>query len=90
MDGIAVLVLWLLLCYAVTVYAGKKGRSQIGFFLLSLFLSPLVGFILVAVGSSNPQRMGLKKCPACAEFVKDEAAKCRFCGSDLTAPLRYR
>ena len=40
MDGIGVLVIWLLLCYAVTVYAGKKGRSQIGFFLLSLFLSP--------------------------------------------------
>jgi hypothetical protein len=85
MDGIAVLVLWLLLCYAATVYAGRKGRSQIGFFLLALFLTPIVAFVLIAVGPSNPERMGLKKCPSCAEFIKYEAAKCRFCGFDFLA-----
>ena len=90
MDGIAGLVLWLILCFAIVVYAGRKGRSQIGFFLLSLFLSPLVGFILVAVGPSNPEKLGMQQCPYCREWIRPGASKCRFCASDLTAPLRYR
>ena len=25
----------------------------------------------------------LKKCPACAELIKPDANKCRFCGTEL-------
>jgi len=43
----------------------------------------LVIVVAVVVPSS---KKGLRKCPQCAEWVKREALKCRFCGFDLTAP----
>ncbi len=88
MDELMILVAWLLLSYGAMMYAGRKGRSRLGFFFLALFLTPIVAFVLIAVGPSNPERMGLQKCPQCAEWVKSEALKCRFCGFDFgaTAP----
>lgn len=81
------LVLWLVLSFAAAGYAGSKGRSTVGFFFLSIFLSPLIAFIWIAVSPSDPQSMGLRKCPQCAEWVKAEALKCRFCSFNFVAPV---
>ena len=80
--------LWLLLSIVIGVVASSKGRSGIGYFLLSFFLSPLIGLIIVLVLGPKEQSLlkkGIvKKCPFCAELVKHEAIVCKFCGRTLT------
>ena len=44
-----IIILWILLCIIPTVIANKKGRSGCGFFLLSVFLSPIVGIIIALI-----------------------------------------
>lgn len=85
------IVFWLLLAVLVGVYASSKGRSGVGYFLLAVLLSPLIGFIIVLVLSPITENTDakaissgeMKKCPNCAEIVKAEAKLCKHCHSEL-------
>ncbi len=44
-----IFLVWFVLCVVVAGLAGARGRSAIGFFLISLVLSPLVGLIILLV-----------------------------------------
>lgn len=83
-------VIWLL-CGAIgAVVATNKGYDGCVWFAFSFAFGPL-GFVLAlvlprnqkAVESRALERGELKKCPSCAELVRVEAAKCRFCGESL-------
>ena len=43
---IGVGIIWLILAILVGVYASRKGSSGFGYFILSIILSPLIGFLI--------------------------------------------
>lgn len=85
------LFVWFALSLAVGGWNKSRGNSFLVGFLVSIIFSPLIGIIMVAITKTNPKGMEkealksgeAKKCPQCAELVKVEAVKCRFCGADL-------
>lgn len=40
---------WFILAIVAGVFAGTKGRSKFGWFLLSCLVSPIIGLILIAI-----------------------------------------
>lgn len=69
--------LWMLLCAAIGAWACLWNNSFILIFVISLFVSPFIGAIILLI-------MGRKKiCKVCAERVKFKAIVCHFCGNNL-------
>ena len=66
--------------------AVSRGRSGVGWFLIGL-LFPAFG-LLVGVMPVLEDTDGTRQCPACAETVKAEAVKCRFCQSGLESVMK--
>jgi len=92
-----VAIFWLLFAVAVGIFASNRGRSGIGWFFLSVLISPLLGLIFCAVFknlnepslAATPSEKTHRKCPLCAEFVLPEATICKHCRSPLPGDANY-
>lgn len=83
------------LSLGVGLFSWIKGLGFNYGFWFSIFLSPLIGAIVVAgtnaVTNNDDTDANLiangqgRKCPFCAEVVKAEAIKCRHCGEDISS-----
>ena len=73
-----------------SIISGFKRRSSLLFFVVGLLLGP-IGVIICLVIPKNEEKIekekvkygSHKKCPKCAEIVKQEAVICKHCGSEF-------
>ena len=80
-------VIWIGLGIVGAMIASSKGNSGCAGFALGILLGP-IGLLITYFSSDDEnekrQKTGdTKKCPYCAEYVKQDAIVCKHCGRTL-------
>lgn len=81
------IITWICFSIISAMIASNKGNSTVVGFLLGVLLGP-IGVLISWAASNNTEELRKrngenKKCPYCAEYVKDDALICKHCGRTL-------
>lgn len=87
-----IFLLWLILAFVVGAVASSNGRSFVGYLLLSLLLSPLIGLIVLLISSINSpahkqvaQQSQSEPEPLRYTYASTlKSVTCRNCGKEFT------
>jgi len=78
-----VLFIWLSQAAMTSFIAKSKGRRGFVWYWLGLLL-PFVALLLVSIVNPSAAHLAARrKCPSCAELIRDEAKVCKHCGRDV-------
>lgn len=92
-ECLTILVLGALIGLIPAAIANSKGHSFFWWWVFgaAMFIIALPAVLLVKTDAAKLEQRQLadgtmKRCPYCAELVKQEAIVCKHCGRELTAP----